>query len=472
MLTLASPPPTSLACIGMDHAGDVLRASGALHGGGIAERQRMAVLEVLAAGLAAADPGRAVRRRLAVDRGRVRGGEMVFSPRRVWVLGAGKASGVMAAAAEGILDDLVAGGLVIVKDGHRSPTGRVEIVEAAHPVPDARAVEATARLVEVGRTATADDLVVCLLSGGGSALLTWPAEGLSLADLQATTEILLRSGAPIHELNAVRKHLDRVKGGGLARMLGPAPVLTLALSDVVGDDLAVIASGPTAPDPTTFADACQVLDRHGLWAAVPAAVTARLRRGACGELPDTPKPGDPAFERVHHVIVGSTAQAAAAAACRAVELGLRADVLSTAQQGEARELGAHLARMGRDLRDGRGPLQPPACLILGGETTVTVRGSGRGGRNQEAALAAAIGLDGTPGVAVACLATDGGDGPTDAAGALVDGTTAARARALGLEARAFLERNDSYPFFSALGDHLVTGPTGTNVCDLSCVFAW
>lgn len=432
----------------------------------------MAVLEVLVAGLAAVDPGHAVRRHLEADRGRVRGGEEVFSPRRVWVLGAGKASGVMASAAEEILGGLVAGGLVIVKDGHRTSTRRVELAEAAHPVPDARSVDSTVRLVEVGRTATADDLVLCLLSGGGSALLTWPAEGVTLADLQATTDVLLRSGATIHELNAVRKHLDRVKGGALARMLGPAPILTLALSDVVGDDLTVIASGPTAPDPTTFADACAVLDRLGLWATVPTAVATRLRRGTGGELPDTPKPGDPVLARVHHVIVGSNAQAASAAVSRAGELGLRADVLSTAQQGEARDLGASLARLGRDLQSGRGPLAPPACLILGGETTVTVRGSGRGGRNQEAALAAAIGLDGVPGVAVACLATDGGDGPTDAAGALVDGTTVARAEARSLDAQALLERNDSYAFFSALGDHLVTGPTGTNVADLYCVFAW
>lgn len=456
----------------LSNLGRNLLGSRALLGGGIAEEQRQVILEVLDAGLTAAEPGRALSLHLEVDGSQVRVGNRTYSPRKTWVVGAGKASGVMAAAAENVLGGLVAGGLVIVKDGHRAPMSKVELVEAGHPVPDARAIEATLRLVELGRHANTDDLVLCLLSGGGSALLTWPAEGLSLADLQATTDLLLCSGATIHEVNTVRKHLDRVKGGGLARLLGPAPILSLALSDVVGDNLTDIASGPTAPDPTTFADACKVLDRFGLWSAVPTAVATHLGRGAARKLPDTPKPGDPSIERVHHVIIGSNAQAASAAASCGRELGLHAAILSTTQQGEARDLGVRLARLGRELHDSRGPLPLPACLIVGGETTVTVRGAGRGGRNQEAALASAIELAGVPGVAVVCFATDGGDGPTDAAGALVDGTTVARALTLGLDPQAHLERNDSNAFFSALGDHLCTGPTGTNVCDLYCVFAW
>jgi len=322
----------------LSNVGRSLPDSRALLGGGIAEGQRQAILETLDAGLAAVEPGRALSLHLDVDGGRARAGNRAYSPRNVWVVGAGKASGVMAAAAEKILGDRVAGGLVIVKDGHRAPTSRVELVEAAHPVPDARAIEATLRLVELGRHARADDLILCLLSGGGSALLTWPAEGLSLADLQATTDLLLRCGATIHELNTVRKHLDRVKGGGLARLVGSAPILTLALSDVVGDDLAVIASGPTTPDPTTVADACRVLDRYELWATVPAAVSTRLRQGAGEALRDTLTPSDPAFDRVLNVIVGNNAQAASAAASRGRELGLHATVLTTTQQGEARNL--------------------------------------------------------------------------------------------------------------------------------------
>jgi len=431
---------------------------------------RRSMLASLAAGIEAADPATAVRAFLQRSGDALVVGGWSATPRRVIVVGAGKAGGAMASAVEGLAGDLVGGGVVIVKDGHRVPTRLVELFEASHPLPDERGVEATRRLVALAARTAADDLLVVVLSGGGSALLTWPAEGLSLADLQATTDALLRSGATIGELNTVRRHLDRVKGGGLVRLAGPAPLLTLALSDVVGDDRAAIASGPTVADPSSFADACDVLARYNLWGAVPGAVADHLRRGASGLVPDTLKPGDATLARTHYVIVGGNQLAAEAVVRRSRELGLHGAVLTTGLQGEAREVGAQLASLARELTAGRGPL--PACLVLGGETTVTVRGPGRGGRNQEAALAAAIALDGVPGAAVACLGTDGGDGPTPAAGAAVDGTTVARARRLGLDAATHLDRNDSFPFFAALGDHLTTGPTGTNVCDLYCVFAW
>lgn len=449
-----------------------LRESRALSTSEVPAKLRCSMLESLSAGLEAANPATAVHaflRRsgttLAVD-------GWSAAARRVVLVGAGKASGAMAAAVEDVAGHLLQEGLVIVKDGHRLPTRVVELCEASHPLPDERGVEATRRLVDLARRAENDDVLLAVLSGGGSALLTWPAEGLTLADLQATTDVLLRSGATIQELNVVRRHLDRVKGGGLVRLAGPAPLLTLALSDVVGDDPAAIASGPTVADPTTFADACEVLARYGLWSSVPAPVADLLQRGARGELADTLKPGDAALARTRHVIVGGNRLAAEAVARRARDLGLAGAVLTTSVQGEARDVGAHLAGLALELAAGRGPLPLPACLVLGGEATVTVRGPGRGGRNQEAALAAAIALDGVPGVAVACLGTDGEDGPTPAAGAAVDGTTVARARVRGLDAATHLDRNDSFPFFAALGDHLTTGPTGTNVCDLYWVFAW
>jgi hydroxypyruvate reductase len=319
---------------------------------------------------------------------------------------------------------------------------------------------------------TPADLVIALLSGGGSALLENPAAGLTLADLQRTTDLLLRSGAAIGEVNAVRKHLSAVKGGGLARRAAPARLVALVLSDVVGSPLDVIASGPTVPDLTTFRDASTVIERYDLWSALPERVVARLQAGLAGAVPETPKPDDPVFSRVQTAVVGSNAHAARAAAARATEMGFHVQVLSTYVEGEAREVGRVLAALAREIDASGQPLPRPACLVLGGETTVTVRGEGRGGRNQEVALGCAPGVAGLADVLVLSAATDGGDGPTDAAGAWVDGTTALRARALGLDVDAFLARNDSYAFFAALGDLLIIGPTLTNVNDLMFVYAF
>lgn len=449
-----------------------LRDSQALSRGALAPVWRTVVLEALNAAIAAVEPATAIRAHLRRTASGLAADTWERSCRRVLVVGAGKASGVMAAATEDVLAGLDLTGLVVVKDGHTVPTRSIALDEASHPIPDERGIEATRRIVDIAAGAAAEDLLLVLISGGGSALLTWPAPGLTLADLQTTTDALLRSGATIHELNAVRKHLDQVKGGGLLARAGAAPVLTLALSDVVGDDPAVIASGPSVADPSTFADATAVIDRFGLWPHLPTPVAAHLHAGLRGEVPETLKPDHPALARTHYVLVGDNRQAAHAAATHAERRGLAARVLTTTQQGEASEVGRTLACLAREIVAGQGPLPLPACLILGGETTVTVRGEGRGGRNQEAALAAAIELEGVPGAVVACLATDGGDGPTDSAGALVDGTTLARARARGLDATHALATNDAYPFFAALGDHLLTGPTGTNVCDLYCVFAF
>ena len=295
---------------------------------------------------------------------------------------------------------------------------------------------------------------------------------MSLDDIQTLTDALLREGATINEINTIRKHLDRLKGGHLARLAAPATVISLILSDVVGNPLDVIASGPTVPDTSTFADALDLLARYGLMERVPAAVVAHLRRGAAGNLPDTPKAGDAVFEQVQNVVVASNDIAAAAAEAKAREMGFNAMVLSTYVEGEAREVAQVFTALAKEeLATGR-PLPRPACLIAGGETTVTVRGRGKGGRNQEMALMAALRLDGLEDVAVVCLATDGTDGPTDASGALATGDTLARARAKGLDAWAHLENNDAYPFFAALGDLLLTGPTHTNVNDLTLILVW
>ncbi|HZS00184.1 MAG TPA: glycerate kinase [Chloroflexota bacterium] len=441
----------------------------------MSEQQRQVARDVLAAALAAVAPEAAVRRHLRRVGDRLLADDAEYDLtryRRVRVVGAGKASGAMAAAVEPLLGDRLDGGLVIVKDGHTVPTSRVALREAGHPTPDARGLAATAELLSRVRGLRADDLLVVLLSGGGSALLEQPVPGVDLAALQATTDLLLRAGAAIGELNAVRKHLSLVKGGGLARLAAPATVLAVVLSDVLGNPLDVIASGPLAPDPTTYADAGAVLARYDLWDRVPPAVATHLRAGLAGRAPETAKPGDPAFARVRHAVIADNAVAADSAVARARALGLNTLLLSTYVEGEAREVGHVLAALARELAERGQPLSRPACLVLGGETTVTVRGSGTGGRNQEVALGAVTRLAGLDGALVLSAATDGGDGPTDAAGAWADGTSLARASALGLDPRAYLARNDAYHFFAALGDLLSTGPTLTNVNDLMFVYAF
>ncbi len=395
------------------------------------------------------------------------------SKRRVVVVGAGKASAPMAAAVEDVIGDAVpVTGSVTVRYGHSAPTCVVRIREASHPVPDEAGVQATRAIVELLAEVNADDLVICVISGGGSALLTLPADGLSLEHVQQTTDVLLRSGASINEINVVRKHLDTVKGGGLARLAAPAQVITLVLSDVVGNPLDAIASGPTVPDTSTWAEAGAVFDRYGLWDKVPRSVVERLRAGRAGQLPDTPKPGDPLFKHTQSVVVGSNLLACAAAAAAASQIGLQSQVLTTYVEGEAREVGRVLAGLLREIDASGHPLARPCLLVAGGETTVTVRGQGLGGRNQELALAAAFSLRGLRAVLLASIGTDGNDGPTDAAGAFVDGSTLDRAAALGLDPRQSLADNDSYRFFDRLGDLIRTGPTNTNVNDLYLLFAF
>lgn len=430
--------------------------------------------QILAAALRAADAEASVRRALRRDGDDLVVGDLRLALReflRVWLVGFGKASAQMARAAEEVLGERVDGGLVVTKVGHAVSLRRVEVVEASHPLPGPEGEQAGRRMLELLHGAGERDLVVCLVSGGGSALVPVPAEGLTLQDKVTVTDLLLRSGANIREVNAVRKHLSAVKGGWLARAAYPARVVGLVVSDVIGNQLDAIASGPFSPDPTTYADALAVLRRYGLVDRVPAAVRERLERGAAGELPETPKPGDPAFQRVTLWVVASVVEAVEGAREVAEQLGYRVLVLTTSLEGEAREVGRVVAAVAREEAARSRPVATPACLLLGGETTVTVRGQGRGGRNQELALAAACALDGVEGVLVVSFATDGTDGPTDAAGAFADGRTVARGRELGLQAERYLEANDSYTFFDALGDLVRTGPTGTNVNDVVVVLA-
>jgi glycerate 2-kinase len=391
---------------------------------------------------------------------------------RVFVVGGGKAGAPMAQALAEILGDRLTGGWVNVKQGHlvqETLPPALTIHEARHPIPDEAGRHGAAQILRMVEEAMAQDLVFCLISGGGSALLPLPVKGITLADLQALTDALLRCGATINEINAVRKHCSQIKGGQLARAAFPATTVALILSDVVGNPLDVIASGPAVPDPSTYAEAWAVLTHYGIQDRIPPRIADHLRAGLDGKVPETPKPGDPIFERVRNAVIGNNAIAACAAKVAAEQMGYHALLLSTYVEGEAREVAKVAAAIAKSLAVEGWPLPRPACVIAGGETTVTLRGDGKGGRNQELALAAALALDGWPGVTVVALATDGTDGPTDAAGAIVDGETIARARALGLSAADYLARNDSYAFFDRLGDLIRTGPTNTNVNDLTFI---
>jgi glycerate 2-kinase len=427
---------------------------------------------VFAAALEAADPVKAVLAHLRVEGGVLHAGRSRYrldSFENVWVVGAGKASAAMASAVERLLGDRIRGGLINTKYGHLARLERVELNECGHPVPDAAGERGAERIAEIARGAGPRDLLIALISGGASALLPLAAPPVTLAEKQAVTGLLLASGAAIGEINAVRKHLSAIKGGLLARMAQPAAVLALLLSDVIGDRLDVIGSGPAAPDPSTFGDAREVLERYGIWAEAPAAVRERIECGAAGGIAETPKPGDAAFRKTQNLVVGSNRLAVDAAARKARELGLRPLVLSTSIEGETRDVARVHAAIAREVVESGRPVSAPACIISGGETTVKLRGKGLGGRNQEFALAAALDIAGLENVVVLSAGTDGTDGPTDAAGALADGETFPRAAALGLDARRYLDDNDSYRFFAALGDLVKTGPTNTNVMDIRVV---
>jgi len=428
---------------------------------------------IFQAGLRAADPFSAILRHVKFAGQQLQAGEKRYDLTRVsaiYAIGAGKASARMAQAMEQILGGRLSG-VVNVKYGHAVPLKGVKVNEAGHPLPDEAGVRGTREILRLLEHCDERSVVLFLISGGGSALLPCPAEGLTLDDKQRTTQALLDCGATIQEINAVRKHISRVKGGRLAKAAYPATVVSLILSDVVGDSLDSIASGPTVPDSSKFADCLRVIDRYRLHEMLPPAVRSYLQRGAEGELEETPKPNDPIFHRVQNLIVGSNRLALSAAKEKAEELGYRALILSSLIQGDTREAAGVHAAIGKEVVETGNPVPRPACIISGGETTVTIRGGGLGGRNQEFALAAALGIAGSEGIVVLSGGTDGTDGPTDAAGAMADGTTVQRAKDKGLDPERHLETNDSYHFFRSLDDLLVTGPTFTNVMDLRLVLA-
>jgi len=436
-------------------------------------RVRALLARLLEAGLHAVDPAAAVRRHvrragIRLHVGRQRHDLREYS--RVVAVGAGKASARMGMALEGALGDRLVGGLVVVKYGHTAPTKTIEVVEAAHPVPDQAGRRAAARLLALAGSLTPNDLLFVLLSGGASSLLPAPAPGLSLRDKQQATRLLLRSGATIQEINTVRTHLSAIKGGRLAAST-PARVVSLILSDVIGDDLGTIGSGPTAPDPTTYKEACMVLRRYRLWQAVPTRVRSHLLDGRRGMHADTPKPGSRLFRRVQNQLIGNNSQAVEAVARAAKQAGLCPLILSSTLTGEATGAAREFGAIAREIASSGRPVARPACIIAGGELTVTVRGNGTGGRAQEMALAAALEIAGLPNVWIAAFGTDGTDGPTDVAGAVVDGQTVAHAARAGLNIASALRRNDAYPFFKKLDRHITSGPTGTNVNDLYLLIA-
>jgi glycerate 2-kinase len=435
-------------------------------------------MAIFTAGLAAVDPYRAVSGALRTENGQLYAGGSPYDLSafdRVIVVGAGKATARMAEAVEEKFGNSIDGGIIIVKYGHTGRLRTIEQIEAGHPIPDEAGVRGTERVLELVRSADEKTLVICLLSGGGSALLVAPLPGITLEDKQLTTDLLLKAGADINELNTVRKHLSAVKGGRLARAAYPATLVTLVLSDVIGDRLDVIASGPSAPDSTTYADAGFVISKYGLKTDLPPRVMALLERGMSGQERETAKDGEGCFVKTRNVIVGGIGQALAAAREKAVSLGYDTDIQSAELRGEAREAARMLARTALRLRS-RLKSGERHCLLAGGETTVTVRGKGKGGRNQELALAFALEISGSPGgVTLLSAGTDGTDGPTDAAGAVVDAFTVQKAHGCGMDAEAYLENNDSYTFFhktDAVCDpkhHVFTGPTGTNVMDLQII---
>ncbi|MEM5872050.1 MAG: glycerate kinase [Candidatus Aenigmatarchaeota archaeon] len=394
--------------------------------------------------------------------------------KKVIVVGGGKASGYMAEALEEILGNYITKGLIVVPKGtsKRHKTKKIKILEASHPVPDKNSIKGAKRILNLVKKVKEDDLVICLFSGGGSSLIALPKEGISLRDKKKVTNMLLKCGATINEINTIRKHLSSFKGGQLAKAAYPATILSLLLSDVLGDPTDVIASGPTVPDSTTFSDAIYILKKYEIWEKIPNSIRVIFRNGELGLIEETPKKNDEIFQKVKNVILGNNRLACQAAINTLAGYGLKTLFLSSFMECEAREFGAMLGALVKEIFSSGNPLSPPAGIVIGGETTVTVTGNGKGGRNQEIALSAALRIEGNDDVVIVSISTDGIDGPTDTAGALVDGETIRRSRKLKLDAIEYLKNNDSYSFFSQVGGLVITGPTGTNVNDITIVIAY
>ena len=436
-------------------------------------KARKLALNSLETALKAADPRGIIESKVQLKEGLLTINKHPFDLKKynnIFVVGGGKASGLMAEALEIILKDRITDGTLNVPYAsgcHK--VRRIKLQEAGHPVPDEAGVKGTRRMLHLVNQADENDLIICLISGGGSSLMPLPRDEISLQDKKMVTDALLNSGAPINEINAVRKHISDFKGGWLAKKAYPATVINLLLSDVVGDPLDVIASGPTVPDTTTFQDAIKVLKKHTLWNKIPESVKKTLLNGEKGQVSETPKAHDAAFKRVYNFIVGNNRSASFAAYDELRDAGLNTLFLTSYMEGEARHVGRMFAAMVREIVSSGKPISRPSGIVAGGETTVTVVGEGAGGRNQEIVLGAALKIDGVKGAVIASISTDGVDGPTDAAGALADGKTILRSRELALNAEEFLADNNSYAFFSKLSDLIFTGPTGTNVNDISVI---
>src|SRR5213080_24149 len=454
----------------------MIRVHARLSSGRRLDKLHRDVLAAMDEALQTASPTRIIRRHARLSHDTFHVDKLNFplkQDRRLFVIGAGKASGYMGEEIERILGKRIADGLVIIPDYLRPrPRGhRIGYHLGTHPIPSQKNTQGVGQILRLVENSTAGDLIIVLLSGGASALMDYPSGGISLEDERKTTLLLLKSGASIHEINTVRKHISRVKGGRLAEAVDGARVLTLIISDVVGDQVDTIGSGPTAPDPTTYRDAVQVLEKYNLWTIIPNHVRKTIVAGTNGVIAETPKPRDRSFRHVNNVLVGSNRESCRTAMAYLNRVGYDAQILTTRLVGKAREAGRILGSIATDIHDNGLPLSPPAALISGGETTVTVKGIGKGGRNQELALAAAISISGYERIAVGSLATDGVDGPTDAAGAIADGTTVRRGNRLGMDAEDYLRKNDSYNYFRRLGDIIRTGPTGTNVNDIMIIVA-
>jgi len=433
---------------------------------------RRIALDAIEEALKAADPKRIMFSKIKLERETLKVNSDSFDLseyKRIFVLGGGKASGSMAEALEEILKDRIEDGIIVVPKGvaDKHKLNRVKLHESSHPIPDESSLAGAKKILELAERAKEGDLVICLISGGGSSLMALPKEEISLEDKRRVTDLLLKSGATINEINAVRKHISNFKGGQLAKAVYPATLVGLLLSDVLGDPLDVIASGPTVPDSSTFNDAVSILKRYNLWEKIPDSVKRILLEGIEGRIDETPKKGDVIFNKVKNFVIGNNRLACSAALKELKRSGLNTLFLTSFMEGEARHIGTFFGAIGRELVATDKPITSPVGIVAGGETTVTVTGNGIGGRNQEISLSAALKIINAEGIAIASASTDGIDGPTDAAGAIVDGKTISRAEKVGLDPLEALRNNDSYSFFSRLGDLIMTGPTGTNVNDVT-----
>lgn len=436
------------------------------------QKARTIILQSFEFALNAVDPKKIIASKISMKNSNLHINGCSFNLKKIkniYVIGGGKASGSMAEALEKILRKRIKEGVVNVPYDSRHKTEIIELHEANHPIPDEAGVRGTRYMLQIVEQAKVDDLIICLISGGGSSLMPLPRKGISIVDKRRITNSLLKSGATINEVNTVRKHISDFKGGWLAKKAYPAAILNLILSDVVGDPLEFIASGPTVPDSTTFSDAKKVLEKYDLWQKTPASIQKVLSDGEKNIIPETPKANDHSFKKVYNIVVGNNRSACLAAYKQLRFYGLNTLLLTSTLEGEARHVGTILASIAREADNSGNPIPLPAGIIAGGETTVTVTGKGSGGRNQELALSSALKLKKTDGLVLGSLSTDGIDGPTDAAGAVVDGRTIIRAMKAGLNPEEYLAENNSYNFFSKLGDLIFTGLTGTNVNDITVI---